>query len=92
MPAPDITIDRARLAAIRGAKYLTLRELAQASGVSARTLEEIESGERQHVREATLFAVAKALGVRPDELRAAGEGEAPAAAKDEGDGKEKATA
>lgn len=92
MPAPDITIDRARLAAVREGKYMTLRELAQASGVSSRTLEEIESGERQHVREATLFAVAKALGVRPDELRpAAGEGEAPAAAKGD-DGKEKESA
>jgi XRE family aerobic/anaerobic benzoate catabolism transcriptional regulator len=65
----------ARVRARRAARRWTLKQLAQASGVSERFLSDLEAG-RGNISVARLCDVARALGVRPAELL---EGDVPRA-------------
>ncbi len=51
----------------RAARVLTIRELAEAAGVSTRTIVQIEAGQIMP-RFATLKKIAAALGVEPAEI------------------------
>lgn len=65
----QVAVDGPKLKQIRLAKGVTSEELAEKSGVSERALLEIESGgRREGIREKTLFAVCKALGIEPGDL------------------------
>ena len=57
-----------RLKALRLAKGMTQAELADASGVSRLTIIKMETGKLKNARSQTLFAIAKALGCRIDDL------------------------
>lgn len=60
-------MDSARLKELRYARVLTQQELATAAHISVRTVTALERGETTaHPR--TIRALAKALGVRPQEL------------------------
>ena len=56
-----------RLAALRQQKGLTIRELADASGLEFRQVQEIEQGQI-NLLFTTLIALAKGLGITPGEL------------------------
>lgn len=56
-----------RLRILRAEKELTLRELAERSGISKDAISEIERGRRQP-RVSTIMALAEGLGVDPQEL------------------------
>ncbi len=59
-----------KLKQVRKAKGLTQRELAEATGMSLRTLQHLERGARDLNQAAalTVYAIAKALGVEMTEL------------------------
>lgn len=57
-----------RLTRLRLARRMTVTELAQAAGLSDRTVRDIEKGRRNRVQEATLIALAGSLDVDLDEL------------------------
>lgn len=56
-----------RLAALRRQKQLSIPELAAASGLTSRQIEQIEAG-KVNLLFTTLVALAKGLGIDPDEL------------------------
>ena len=53
---------------IRKKQYLTIRELAEKSGVAKSTLQEIERGSTINPRLETMYRLAKALNVKIDDL------------------------
>ena len=53
---------------LREQRKLTQAELAEASGVSRLTIIKMETGKLKNARSQTLFAIAKALGCRIDDL------------------------
>lgn len=59
-----------KLKQVRTAKGLTQKELAEATGISLRTLQHFECGARDLNQAAalTVYAIAKALGVEMTEL------------------------
>lgn len=59
-----------RLKDVREAKLLTQRELADAAGVHEITISRLERGDKAQF--ATVKKLAKALKVKPEELRDAG--------------------
>ena len=59
--------DRVRLVHLREAAVLTQRELAQKAGVALLSVHKIERG-TQEPRPATIRKLARALGVRPQDL------------------------
>ena len=59
--------DPARLAALRERAVLTQKELAARAGVSQLAVHNIESG-KSEPRPATIRKIARALGVKPQEL------------------------
>jgi transcriptional regulator with XRE-family HTH domain len=61
-------IDGAKFRELRFAKGITVEQLSESSKVSDNTITEIESGVRTQVREKTLFALAKALGVTANDI------------------------
>lgn len=56
-----------RLAALRCQKKLSVRELAIASGLTSRQIEQIEAG-KVNLLFTTIVALARGLGVDPEEL------------------------
>ena len=54
-----------RIVALRLERGLTKSELADAAGVTYRTVHDLESGRRARVQEKTLFLLTEALGVTP---------------------------
>lgn len=68
----NISIDSAalaaRLSALRRARSWTKQELADASGLSERTVRLLEQGQRTVVLEKTLLLLAQALAVTPEDL------------------------
>lgn len=67
-PAPFAAFGE-RLRALRAERGLTQAALAQASGVSYRSVQYLEAGKRAPHFD-TLVALAESLGVQPGELRA----------------------
>ncbi len=66
-------IDEAKLRRLRRLNVLTMRELAQSSGVSVDTILKLEHGGRE-AQPRTLRKLAEALGVEPRELLKGEEG------------------
>jgi len=60
----------ALLRAYRHAAKLTMEELAEASGVSARAISDMERGYSRRPQRRTLKAIIDALGLDPDDERA----------------------
>ncbi|HMH22320.1 MAG TPA: helix-turn-helix transcriptional regulator [Puia sp.] len=56
-----------RLAALRQQKNLSVRELADAAGLAYRRVQLIEAG-KVNLLFTTILALARALGISPDEL------------------------
>lgn len=56
-----------RLAELRESQALTLRDLAELSGVDANTINQVELGHRR-ARPSTIRKLARGLGVDPEEL------------------------
>ncbi len=61
-------VDATKLRNLREARILSLRELADESGVSYNTIWFIEAGRRKRTHPRTIRKLAKALGVEPTEL------------------------
>jgi transcriptional regulator with XRE-family HTH domain len=61
-------VDATKLRKLRETRILSLRELADASGVSYNTIWFIEAGRRKRTHPRTIRKLAKALGVQPTEL------------------------
>ena len=61
-------VDATRLRNLREARILSLRELADESGVSYNTIWFIEAGRRKRTHPRTIRKLAIALGVEPTEL------------------------
>ena len=57
-----------RVAAIRRTRNLTQEDLAEAAGISLRTVGDLERGKRKRFSETTLVRIARALGVSAPEL------------------------
>lgn len=57
-----------RLTLLREERQLTKADLAEAAGLSARTVHDLESGRRDRIQEKTLMLLARALDVSIDEL------------------------
>jgi transcriptional regulator with XRE-family HTH domain len=66
-----------RLAELRERRALTLRDLADLSGVDANTINQIELGHRK-ARPSTIRKLARALEIDPEELTARPKDLAPA--------------
>jgi DNA-binding XRE family transcriptional regulator len=64
---PDMEVNVERLRALRIEHVLTLRELAQAAGVSKDTIWRLENGHSE-AHPSTIRKLAKTLGVQPKEL------------------------
>ncbi len=61
-------VDATKLRNLREARILSLRELADESGVSYNTIWFIEAGRRRRTHPRTIRKLANALGVEPTEL------------------------
>ena len=57
-----------RLAQMRAGRRMSLRELAERTGVKAQNISRIETGDRKHVRSDTLQRFAEALECTTDYL------------------------
>lgn len=68
MAGPRRAIDGERLRRARNARWLTQKELAQKAGVAEHTVMRIERGQSPTPTRDTVFALADALDVRPEEL------------------------
>jgi DNA-binding XRE family transcriptional regulator len=68
---PDMEVNVERLRTLRTEHVLTLRELAEAAGVSKDTIWRLENG-HSGAHPSTIRRLAKALGVQPKELVRAG--------------------
>ncbi len=64
-----LEIEGEKLRAARDRKALTLRELAEASGVNYSTIWQLESG-RRDARPSTIRKLVAALGIEPRDLMA----------------------
>ena len=64
---PDMEVNVERLRALRIEHVLTLRELAQAAGVSKDTIWRLENGHSE-AHPSTIRKLARTLGVQPKEL------------------------
>ena len=64
---PDMEVNVERLRALRVENVLTLRELAEAAGVSKDTIWRLENGHSE-AHPSTIRKLAKTLGVEPKEL------------------------
>ncbi len=64
----SMEVDTIRLKQIREARALSLRELADLSGVAHNTIWRIEDGRRKQTHPRTVRKLAAALGVEPTEL------------------------
>jgi DNA-binding XRE family transcriptional regulator len=64
---PDMEVNVERLRTLRTAHVLTLRELAEAAGVSKDTIWRLENG-HSDAHPSTIRKLARALGVQPKEL------------------------
>jgi DNA-binding XRE family transcriptional regulator len=64
---PDMEVDVERLSTLRTEHVLTLRELAEAAGVSKDTIWRLENG-HSDAHPSTIRKLAKALDVQPREL------------------------
>jgi transcriptional regulator with XRE-family HTH domain len=64
---PDMEVNVERLRALRIEHVLTLRELAQAAGVSKDTIWRLENGHSE-AHPSTIRKLARAFGVQPKEL------------------------
>ena len=82
MEGAAVDVDGAKLRRARTRAALTLRELAEASGVDHTTIWQLEAG-RRGARPSTVRKLAAALGVQPADLipddGKGGAGKAPAA-------------
>lgn len=65
------SVNGARIRETRLSKGIRSKDLAREAGISEGTLLAIEEGKRQ-ATEGTLLSIAKALGIRADELLAVG--------------------
>jgi transcriptional regulator with XRE-family HTH domain len=61
-------VDVTKLKEIREARALSLRELADLSGVRHNTIWRIEAGQRKRTHPRTIRKLAQALGVEPTDL------------------------
>jgi transcriptional regulator with XRE-family HTH domain len=61
-------VDVTKLKEIREARALSLRELADLSGVRHNTIWRIEAGQRKRTHPRTIRTLAQALGVEPTDL------------------------
>lgn len=61
-------IDKEKVARLRNDLWLSQTELAEKSGVAVHTISRMETGVHEYPRRSTIFAVAEALGVRPESL------------------------
>ncbi len=68
---PDMKVNVERLRTLRTEHVLTLRELAEAAGVSKDTIWRLENGHSE-AHPSTIRKLAKALNVQPKELVKAG--------------------
>jgi transcriptional regulator with XRE-family HTH domain len=68
---PDMEVNVERLRTLRTEHVLTLRELAEAAGVSKDTIWRLENGHSE-AHPSTIRKLAKALDVQPKELVKAG--------------------
>ena len=57
-----------RLARMRAGRGMSLRELAERTGLKAQNISRVETGERKHVRSDTLQRLAEALDCSADYL------------------------
>jgi transcriptional regulator with XRE-family HTH domain len=62
-----LSIDGPKLRGLRRARALSLRDLAERSGVAFDTINRLELG-KQNAQARTVRALAEALGVEPEEL------------------------
>ena len=70
---PNLEVNVERLRALRTEHVLTLRELAEAAGVSKDTIWRLENGHSE-AHPSTIRKLAKTLGVQPKELVVSGGG------------------
>jgi len=70
---PDMEVNVERLRTLRVENVLTLRELAEAAGVSKDTIWRLENGHSE-AHPSTIRKLAKTLGVQPKELVRSGGG------------------
>lgn len=63
-----VNLDGERIVYFRGERWLSQRDLAEASGLSEQTLHRLENGKTSHPHVETVLRVARALDVHPDEL------------------------
>jgi transcriptional regulator with XRE-family HTH domain len=64
----DMEVDATKLKQLREARALSLRELADISGVRHNTIWRIEAGQRKRTHPRTIRKLAQALGVEPTGL------------------------
>lgn len=64
----NVEVDADKLRKLRERKMLSLRELADQSGVAHNTVWRIEAGRRQRTHPRTIRKLAAALGVDPRDL------------------------
>ncbi len=61
-------VDATKLKEIREAQALSLRELADLSGIMHNTIWRIEAGQRKRTHPRTIRKLAQALGIEPSDL------------------------
>lgn len=61
-------VDGAKVRRLRDEEWLSQEELAQKAHVAIHTISRMETGKHPYPRRSTIFAVADALGVKPEEL------------------------
>ena len=61
-------IDGEKVRRLRNLHWMYQVDLARETGIALDTISRIETGQRPYPRRSTIFALAKALDVRPNEL------------------------